>query len=265
MEGKSASEEQVLGAVGFLGLDFDAVSLDQALAEVARLSQMDNFTYVVTPNVDHMVQLYRDRGDQDGASPPTNQLWQVYRDAVLRLCDSRVLARLARASGLSLPVVAGSDLTAALLASPVIAGWRIAVIGGDPSQLDWLQRAAPHSQWLQHFPPMGVRKNRQAQDAIVDFIANAQANLVLFAIGAPQSELVAWRAAQAGNCRGVGLCIGASIEFLTGEKRRAPAIWQKLGIEWAYRLLSEPHRLWRRYLVEGPRIFSIWWQWTRQR
>ena len=60
---------------------------------------------------------------------------------------------------------------------------------------------------------------------------------------------------------GTGLCIGASVEFVTGAKRRAPRWMQRLGVEWLHRLLSEPGRLWRRYLVEGPRIFAMAWRW----
>ena len=67
------------------------------------------------------------------------------------------------------------------------------------------------------------------------------------------------------SVHGVGLCIGASIEFLSGAKRRAPLWVRRLRIEWAFRLASEPRRLWRRYLIEGPRIFAIWRDWKRQR
>lgn len=244
----------------FLGLEFDNLAFNHAVARIAVLSRGEAFSYIVTPNVDHIVQLHRCQDTARTQDP----LWQAYRAAALRLCDSRVLARLARLSGLHLPVVAGSDLTAALLADGAISGWRIAVIGGSPAQLDWLKNRRPDCEWVQMMPPMGVRQNPDAQRAIVDFIASKQADLVLFAIGAPQSELVAHRALHVQGCRGVGLCIGASIEFITGEKRRAPPFWQKLGLEWAFRLLSEPRRLWRRYLVEGPAVFRIWWQWRTE-
>ena len=60
-----------------------------------------------------------------------------------------------------------------------------------------------------------------------------------------------------GRARGLGLCIGASINFLTGRERRAPALVQKAGFEWLYRLINDPGRLARRYLVRGPRIFLL--------
>ena len=111
---------------------------------------------------------------------------------------------------------------------------------------------------------MGVLANKAARDEIVAFVERARADLVFFAIGAPQSELLCQQIALAGNARGVALCTGASLEFVTGAKRRAPLLLQRLKLEWLFRLLSEPTRLWRRYLFEGPAIFRIWYRWHRQ-
>jgi N-acetylglucosaminyldiphosphoundecaprenol N-acetyl-beta-D-mannosaminyltransferase len=68
-----------------------------------------------------------------------------------------------------------------------------------------------------------------------------------------------------GASRGVGLCIGASVDFVLGDRPRAPRWVQRLNLEWAFRLASEPARLWRRYLVEGPRIFLLFWRWKHGR
>ena len=61
----------------------------------------------------------------------------------------------------------------------------------------------------------------------------------------------------AGNLLAVALCVGASIDFLTGARSRARRWLQKLSLEWAYRLAQEPGRLWRRYLIESPKILRI--------
>lgn len=63
------------------------------------------------------------------------------------------------------------------------------------------------------------------------------------------------------GAKGTALCIGASLEFLTGQLKRAPRLAQKLYLEWAHRLLSEPRRMWRRYLIEGPKIFLLAYRW----
>jgi N-acetylglucosaminyldiphosphoundecaprenol N-acetyl-beta-D-mannosaminyltransferase len=221
-------------------------------------SAMNNtaFGYVVTPNVDHVVKLHR----------AEDQPWhQAYRQAVksANLCinDSRILARLAKWSELSLPVVPGSDLTGQLVSHGVAGGARVALIGGSESDAEWLKKNFEGADIIHFIPPMGVLRNPAAQQKIIAFVEANRPGLTLFAIGAPQSEIVAMQIQTRANCGGVGLCIGASVEFLSGAKFRAPRWMQKLGLEWAFRLLSEPKRMWRRYLIDGPQIFAIWQQW----
>ena len=60
-----------------------------------------------------------------------------------------------------------------------------------------------------------------------------------------------------GIARGLTLCIGASINFLTGDERRAPVWMQQSGMEWLYRLMQAPGRMAKRYLVRGPRVFGL--------
>jgi N-acetylglucosaminyldiphosphoundecaprenol N-acetyl-beta-D-mannosaminyltransferase len=240
------------GALSFLGLRFDRLDEDAALAAVRELAGGERFAYVVTPNVDHLVRLHR--------QPANRRLWASYEDAALRLCDSRVLRSLAGLSGLKLDLVTGSDLTAKLMASP----GRLrsaAVIGGDEGLMRDLRARYPGWTWYWHAPPHGVLHDPAAQQAIAEFVEDCPAGLFLLAIGSPQSELVCALIAGRDAARGVGLCIGASLEFLTGAKARAPKWMQRAGLEWLFRLASEPARLWRRYLVEGPQIFLIWWRW----
>ena len=88
---------------------------------------------------------------------------------------------------------------------------------------------------------------------------------MLLAVGSPQQEVLAGRIAAAGGATGCALCIGASLDFIAGRQRRAPRVVQRLGLEWAHRLASQPGRLWRRYLVDGPRIFRLAHAWQRAR
>lgn len=246
------SQDRAFPTSEFLGLAVARCDLAEAGEWVLDHAHRPGFHYVVTPNVDHMVRLHR-------ADDPA--LWQIYRQADLCLCDSRILARLARWSGLDMPVVAGSDLTARLLSRPLPPGTRVALVGGSPAQYDWLVATRPEAEHFHHQPPMGLRTNLAAQSAVVDFLEAVRPHLILLTVGAPQSEIVAQRAKARGQVTGVALCVGASLEFLTGEKRRAPRLLQMLSLEWLFRLLSEPRRLWRRYLVEGPAIFGIWLRW----
>lgn len=244
----------MIGAVPhrtFLDIRFDQLTEAEVLGILRELAAADTFSYVVTPNVDHVVRLHQ---VADRQAP----VWQAYAGATLSLCDSRILARLAALSGLALPVVPGSDLTPRVLADPRFAGLRCHVVGGSAETLAALQSRFPQFAWSQFVPPFNVLRDAGAQAAIVSSITAAATDLVFMAFGAPQSELVCAQVKASGAARGVALCIGASLEFVTGEKRRAPRIFQRLSLEWLFRLATEPGRLWRRYLVVGPRVFAIW-------
>jgi exopolysaccharide biosynthesis WecB/TagA/CpsF family protein len=107
---------------------------------------------------------------------------------------------------------------------------------------------------------MGLRHNVPAQLAAAQFAAAEKARLTILAVGSPQQELLARLIALQADATGIGLCVGAALDFITGTERRAPLAFQKLGLEWFFRLASDPRRLWRRYLVEGPKIFALWWR-----
>ncbi|WP_165961134.1 WecB/TagA/CpsF family glycosyltransferase [Qipengyuania sediminis] len=246
--------------IAFLGFRFAPLSMEEAVRWAEAQAKDQRFGYIVTPNVDHAVML-----GEGGPQPWRGAYRAAVEGADLVLNDSRVLARLARLSGIVLPVTPGSDLTRVLLARAAgREGGTLALVGGGEGELAWLQSALPGWRVAHCDPPMGVRDDPAAQAAIAGFVEAADAEMVLFAIGAPQSEITAHAIARAGRARGVGLCIGASIEFLSGAKARAPRWIQRAGLEWLHRLASEPGRLWRRYLLRGPRVFGLWWQERRR-
>lgn len=245
----------------FLNIDFDPLDIDAAVAWLARVGRGDPYRYVVTPNVDHLVRLEASGRDEATA----RELWQAYHQATLVLCDSRVLARLSRFYGVTLPLAPGSDLTVRLFAEVAQPGDRIAIIGGDAALLKALRTRFTDLDLVQHVPPMGMLRNPAALEAAVAFGREADARFLLIAVGSPQQELLAARIAAAGGATGCALCIGASLDFIVGRQRRAPRIVQRLGLEWAHRLASQPGRLWRRYLIDGPRIFRMAHVWRRER
>lgn len=237
--------------IRFLGLEFDALDAGQVLTLLNARPASAPFAYWVTPNVDHVVRLHEER------SADREAVWAAYRDAPLCSCDSRILAALARREGIDLPVAPGSDMTQLVLDRACRPGDRIAVVGGRASTLAALATRYPQLDIVQHTPPMGMRRNPAAIEAAADFVAAARARFVFVAVGSPQQELLAHRILARGDATGIGLCIGAAIEFVVGESRRAPRLLQRMHLEWAFRLMADPARLWKRYLVTGPRIFAM--------
>ena len=223
------------------------------VAWLGRRRAADDFAYVVTPNVDHMVQI--------AANP--SLLRPIYDAATIRLCDSRILALLARMRGVTLSVVPGSDLIVALFDRILVAGDRYCLIGGSRDLADNLRLKFPDLDLVHHEPPMGLRTNPRARAAAVRAAAEAGAIFTLLAVGAPQQELLACEMARDGGVRGTALCIGAAIEFIVGTQIRAPHSVQRAGMEWAWRLAGNPRRLARRYLWDGPKIFLLAFRWTK--
>jgi exopolysaccharide biosynthesis WecB/TagA/CpsF family protein len=240
----------------FLDIAFDPLTEQQVVAELRGCTPRSLFRYLVTPNVDHVVRL--SRLDRAGSEH------QAYASAGWCLCDSRILARLAAMCGVALPVVPGSDLTARLIREILNPGDRICLIGGDPSTRTALAALRPDIAIDQFIPPMTLRSDPAARAAAARFAIDHPARFTLIAVGSPQQELVAQEMATMPGACGTALCIGASIDFLTGRIRRAPRWMQRASLEWLHRLLNDPARLWRRYLVEGPRIFMLAWRWRRR-
>jgi len=112
---------------------------------------------------------------------------------------------------------------------------------------------------LRHYnPPMGFIRDPAAVEQCVQFIESCSPFRFCFlAVGAPQQEVIAQMLKTRAVARGLALCIGASINFLTGVERRAPHWMQRIGMEWLYRLAQDPGRLAKRYLLRGPRVFSL--------
>ncbi len=235
----------------FLDIDFTPLTRPEALTAVVARASADGFAYVTTPNVAHVVDFHADR---ERRAP-------LYEGAWLRLNDSRILELLAKASGFTLPVATGSDLTADLFAAAIKPDEPVGVVGADAALIEDLKARFGLTDLRWHDAPMGLARKPEAIAAAAAFVAQNPSRFVFLCVGAPQQEMVAQAILERGDAQGVGLCVGASLEFLTGRVSRAPGWMQRARLEWLHRLASEPGRLGRRYLIEGPKILRIWLRW----
>ena len=230
-----------------LGLDFADLDVAATAQLISGRSEDAAFAYVVTPNADHLVRLSRDAS-----------LLPLYQGAMLCLLDSRVVARAARAIGLRAPAVTtGSDLTARLISAHLRADERVTIIGLRAAHLAELVRRTGIAPPAHYDPPMGFDRDPAEMHRAVRFVLEHPARLVFLAVGSPRQERLAAAIVATGEAHGTGLCIGASLEFLAGVVPRAPHLMQRLGIEWLHRMLSDPRRLLRRYLLDNPPIFWL--------
>ena len=194
-----------------------------------------------TLNLDHLVKL---RTSAD--------FRRAYRPATFVTADGDPVARLARRQNPEIARTTGADLVLPLAQAcaeerlPVFlfgttpgvlasAGQRLLQLAGD--QLDVVGSLSP---------PLDFDPQGETADAAIARIQASGARLCLVALGAPKQEIFAARAVAAGANVGF-VCIGAGLDFLAGEQVRAPALFQKAGIEWLWRLGSNPRRLAVRY------------------
>lgn len=228
-------------------LTIDDCDLAEALEIVAAYGS-DRFGYVVTPNVDHVIRHYYDQ-----------HFRRLYAQAAYVLLDSRFLAHtvgLVRRQ--ILRVCLGSDLTTAVL-NGVIKPHDVAVLVGCTAGQAQQLRSQFKLTALHHIdPPMNFISDPAMVEACLRDIETVGAFRFCFlAIGSPQQEIIAQKLKERGIARGLALCVGGSINFMTGVERRAPVWMQRLGFEWLFRLLVNPRRMAKRYVVRGPRIFLL--------
>jgi N-acetylglucosaminyldiphosphoundecaprenol N-acetyl-beta-D-mannosaminyltransferase len=241
--------------IDFLGVTFAPMTpetLFQRVVETANCK--DAFAYLITPNVDQIVRLSE-----------TGEGRVLHGDAWANVNDSRILEVLAARSGLDLPACPGSDLTARILQEAIDPNEPVVIIGCSLDVVEAIKDRYGLTDVRWHQPPMGLRQNPQAIAETAQFCVDNPARFYFLCVGNPQQEMVARAIKLTGQATGFGLCVGASLEFLAGVRKRAPLWMQKARLEWLFRLMSEPKVLWRRYLVEGPKIFRIWLNWRKMR
>lgn len=147
--------------------------------------------------------------------------------------------------------VTGPDLMTELLKASKENGYRHFFYGATPETLEGMRAAIARDYpdtciAGMYAPPF--RAMSEAEDkAAVDMINQANPDFIWVGLGAPKQEK--WMYAHRGQLCGVSIGVGAAFDYLAGDIKRAPKIMQKLCLEWLYRLLQDPRRLWRRYVT----------------
>lgn len=230
-----------------LGVPVSVVDMDAAVATIAHWVREKKTRYVCAPDVYNVVRAQDD---------PRHL--QALRSADLVVPDGTPLTWVMRLRGETIKErVCGPDLMLAVCQRSAGEGWRHYFYGGAEGV------AAELAQTLTtRFPGLQVagidcppfRPLSEAEiDASIDRINAAKPDVVWVGLGCPKQEL--WMADNSARIdAAVLLGVGAAFDFHTGRIRRAPVWMRTHGLEWLYRLASEPARLWRRYLVSAPRF-----------
>jgi N-acetylglucosaminyldiphosphoundecaprenol N-acetyl-beta-D-mannosaminyltransferase len=258
------------GRARLFGFEVDRLRMAEAVDQLLKWAEVRDGVcrYVVTPNADHAV-VYQENAE----------LRRAYSEACLILVDGMPLLVAAKLLRRGVPErVPGSDLVPAMfsaVSARQAAGraatreLRIYLLGAGPGVAE---RAAGRIEAIwpgvkvvgSYSPPLGFEKEAAENDAILARITASGCDVLVVGLGAPKQEL--WVAKHRERIAApVALCVGATIDFLAGEKARAPVWMRRVGLEWVHRLASEPRRLARRYLRDAIQLPQLMWRELRSR
>jgi N-acetylglucosaminyldiphosphoundecaprenol N-acetyl-beta-D-mannosaminyltransferase len=222
------------------GIAINVSSLPDAVSSiVSAAEQGDNFS-VCTLNLDHVVHLQQ-RPDFRAA----------YRRARFVTADGFPIVVLSRLLGLPMSRTTGADLVEPLCREAGKRGLPIFLMGSNKHTLaETAKRLSERYQGLEiagtFSPGPNFEAHSKEADFAIDSIRASGAKLCFVALSAPRQELFASRCLD--ELDGTGfLCVGAALDFIAGTQTRAPQLMQKIGLEWAWRMLRNPRRLAPRY------------------
>ena len=230
-------------------MDVDVTNLASALHQVEILAVKKQGAYVCVSNVHMCIETL-----------DSNEFEQVVNNADLVIPDGKPLSWAQKFLGhKTAEQVRGQDIMDAICASSGNKNLNIGFYGGSSDELlNTVQKALTNSypdiQITYAFSPPFRPLTAEEDTQVVEDINNANVNVLFVGIGCPKQER--WMAEHKDKLHCVMLGVGAAYDFIAGSKKHAPRWIQKIGMEWLFRLCSEPKRLWRRYLSTNPRF--IW-------
>lgn len=231
--------------INILGIGVSAINLEQAVAQIDSWLQSRQPNYVCVTPVHGIMECQYDA-----------TLKGIYNAAGLVTPDGMPLVWLGRLLGYPhVRRVYGPDLMLAVCEHSLGPGYRHYFYGGAPGVAERLganlQKRFPGLQVAGYFSPPYRPLTAQEDEEVIQMINTTEPDIVWVGLGAPKQEI--WMAEHLGRLSApVLIGVGAAFDFHTGLKPQAPRWMQRSGLEWFFRLLTEPRRLWRRYLVYNP-------------
>jgi len=232
-----------------LGVRVDATNYERATEQILAWASSGSSRYVSLCTVNQIMEAR----DSPGFA-------QVMHEADLVTSDGMPLVWLLKRLGIPQAMrVYGPDLMPRVLHAAAQRDIPVGFYGGSATVLDGLVKLASRNFPKLHVtyaesPPFREVTPEEDERSMRDLIASGT-RILFVGIGSPKQEL--WMHAHRGRLRCVMIGVGAAFDFLTGAKPQAPLWMRRTGLEWFFRLSTEPSRLWRRYLLQNPRFIAL--------
>jgi N-acetylglucosaminyldiphosphoundecaprenol N-acetyl-beta-D-mannosaminyltransferase len=236
---------------------FDVVTMQETVTHIREMiARKTTGGYVCTGNLDHLVMLDRDEEFQ-----------HIYRQADLVLADGMPVVWLSRLTGETKITerVAGSDLFWELAKASDAHQLRLFLLGGYEGSAELAKKAVlekyPNAQICGLYcPPHKTFATTEEQNKIRAMICEAKPDILFVGLGAPKQEKWIYENRTKLDVP-VSIGVGGTFEMAGGVVKRAPEWMGRMGIEWTYRLLQDPRRLWKRYIIDDlPFLVKTLWR-----
>jgi N-acetylglucosaminyldiphosphoundecaprenol N-acetyl-beta-D-mannosaminyltransferase len=211
------------------------------VSQIVTLAHHKESANVCVANVHMFIEAYKDQSFNS-----------IINEATMVTPDGKPLTWVLRyLYGIRQDRVAGMDLLPDLLQQMMLKKLPAFFYGGTPALLEktenYLRYAFPDLPIAGMYSPPFRPATREEEDKLVEKINNSGAAVVLVILGCPKQEK--WMASMKGRIKAVMIGVGGALPVMIGMQKRAPAWIQHMGLEWLYRLMQEPRRLFKRYVV----------------
>lgn len=227
------------------------VTMPETVAAIEQMIAANKKSYVVAINVDVVMKIEEDL-----------YLKEVVDNADMVLVDGKPLVWISKLHGKPLKAkISGSDLVPLLCEVSAEKGYRIFIIGGKDGIAEQakqkLKKKHPNIKIVGTYaPPFGFEKNETELNKINQMISDAHPDLLIACFGCPKQEKWIYENIEKYDAK-VSVCAGATVDFLAGNVKRAPRWMSEHGLEWFYRFLQEPKRLFKRYFINDVKIIKL--------
>lgn len=244
-------DNQKISRINICGIEIDNISMQETVDAIELLIQKDKKASVVTPNIDHIIKLQQD-----------SKFIKAYKNASLVLVDGVPIIWASKFLGTPLKErINGTDLFELLCKIAADRGYKLFFLGGRSGA------ALKASKVLRkrhlgieivgvYSPPFGFENDKKENDKIIKMIKNSKPDILFVGLGAPKQEIWIYKHKAEYNVP-VSIGIGVSFELVAGVIKRAPLWMQKRGLEWFWRLIMEPKKLCKRYLIDDIKFFWL--------
>lgn len=245
---KHAVDKTFIPTVNILGVDIAAIDMEWLLSFTEKNVSALSGDYICVSNVHTTVMSYENASYQS-----------IQNGGIMAIPDGGPLSSVGRKRGAKdMKRTTGPSYMGEILKQSVAYGWKHYFYGSTQETLDKLKvvldKTYPGIQIVGMYSPPFRSVTTEEDQEIVNAINEACPDFLWIGLGAPKQEK--WMAAHQGSVKGLMVGVGAAFDYYAGNIKRAPGWMQKANLEWLYRLMQDPKRLWKRYTSTNSKF--IW-------